>query len=106
MMLQLKGTTVSLSGAVTAKTYGRLREAAASVIGTANLQIDWSAVTEVDSSAVALILSWQRDAIRQRVTIESSKLPESLVALIDLYSLTPLVSVTVPRDARQSESCP
>ena len=55
------------------------------------LTIDFSAITEVDSSAVALLLEWRREAARRGKTLQFVNLPANLLSLADLYGVTGLL---------------
>ena len=60
------------------------------------LTIDFAAITEVDSSAVALLLEWRREAMRLKKGLNFVNLPANLLALADLYGVTGLIQ---PRPA-------
>ena len=55
------------------------------------LTIDFSSITEVDSSAVALLLEWRREAARRGKALHFENLPANLLALADLYGVTELL---------------
>jgi len=55
------------------------------------LTIDFSAITEVDSSAVALLLEWRREAARVGKSLNFVNLPANLLALAELYGVTGLI---------------
>lgn len=55
------------------------------------LTIDFSAITEVDSSAVALLLEWRREAARRGKGLYFVNLPANLLALAELYGVTGLI---------------
>jgi phospholipid transport system transporter-binding protein len=55
------------------------------------LTIDFSAITHVDSSAVALLLEWRREAARLGKSLLFENLPANLLALADLYGVTGLL---------------
>ena len=55
------------------------------------LTIDFSAITEVDSSAVALLLEWRREAGRRGKALHFENLPPNLLSLADLYGVTDLL---------------
>lgn len=55
------------------------------------LTIDFSGVTGVDSSAVALLLEWRRRALERGVTLEFVALPANLLALADLYGVAQII---------------
>ena len=56
------------------------------------LTIDFAGVDAVDSSAVALLLEWRRQAARLNGALEFVNLPENLVALARLYGVEDLVA--------------
>jgi phospholipid transport system transporter-binding protein len=53
--------------------------------------IDFSGVTGVDSSAVALLLEWRREAEARKVALEFENLPPNLLALAELYGVADLI---------------
>ena len=55
------------------------------------LTIDFAAITGVDSSAVALLLEWRREAARRRKTLLFVNLPPNLLELAELYGVTDLI---------------
>jgi phospholipid transport system transporter-binding protein len=55
------------------------------------LTIDFSAVTDVDSAAVALLLEWRREAARLGKGLSFANLPANLLALADLYGVSGLI---------------
>jgi phospholipid transport system transporter-binding protein len=55
------------------------------------LVIDFSHVTTVDSSAVALLLDWRRQAQARAKTLEFANLPPTLLALARLYGVSELI---------------
>lgn len=55
------------------------------------LTIDFAKVTMVDSSAVALLLEWRRQALARAKTLEFVNLPSNLMALARLYGVAELI---------------
>jgi len=55
------------------------------------LTIDFAKVTEVDSSAVALLLEWRREAQRRAKSLSFVNLPANLMALAALYGVDDLI---------------
>jgi len=53
--------------------------------------VDLSGVTEVDSSALSMLLEWRREAVRNGREILYRNLPGSLKSLADLYGVTELL---------------
>jgi phospholipid transport system transporter-binding protein len=55
------------------------------------LVIDFSEITDIDSSAVALLLEWRREALARGKTLEFVNLPPNLLALAQLYGVADLI---------------
>jgi phospholipid transport system transporter-binding protein len=55
------------------------------------LTIDFAGITGVDSSAVALLLEWRRQALRRQKTLIFANLPANLMALAELYGVAELI---------------
>jgi phospholipid transport system transporter-binding protein len=55
------------------------------------LTIDFAKITTVDSSAVALLLEWRRQAAARAKTLEFANLPATLMALARLYGVAELI---------------
>ena len=55
------------------------------------LAIDFSHVTEIDSSAVALLLHWRREASRLDKALRYIHLPPNLQSLAELYGVDQLI---------------
>jgi phospholipid transport system transporter-binding protein len=55
------------------------------------LTIDFAKVTEVDSSAVALLLEWRRESQRRGKPLAFVNLPANLMALAELYGVDDLI---------------
>lgn len=56
------------------------------------VSVDLVGVTEVDSTAVSLLLEWRREAGRHGRRIEFVNLPGNLTSLAKLYGVTELLS--------------
>ncbi|NMM37352.1 MAG: STAS domain-containing protein [Glaciimonas sp.] len=56
--------------------------------------IDMAAVTTVDSSAVAVLLAWQRAASASKLLLTLDNLPSNLHSLIALYGVEDLLLST------------
>jgi phospholipid transport system transporter-binding protein len=59
---------------------------------------DLSAVQTCDSSAVAVVLAWQREAQARGVPLQLSGLPAGLVSLATVYGVAPLLSLDAQPD--------
>ena len=53
--------------------------------------VDLTGVTEVDSTALSLLLEWRREAIRNGRDIRYRNLPASMKSLAALYGVTELL---------------
>lgn len=58
-----------------------------------NLQIDFSAVNNVDTSALSLLIEWQRRAEAEKKQVIFRKLPEGLISLASLYAVADFISL-------------
>ena len=65
------------------------QSAALSMTGT--ITVDFSAVTDVDTSALSLIMEWQRRATTSGCKVMFTNLPESLNSLAALYGVTEFI---------------
>ena len=91
-MIRRDGQRLLLDGPVTLATHVALRDAAAPLLDASFLDIDWSGVAEVDSSALCLILHWRRCATAAGHTVSHSKLPSGVTALAKLYGVSDLIA--------------
>lgn len=82
-MIQIDDSTVRLSGIVTNTTVPSLL-AQLDALPPAEIELDLSGVTHVDSAAVSLLLNLRRQRGRQ---VRVSHIPDNLRALIQLYDL-------------------
>lgn len=90
-MIRLDGSRLLLDGEVTLANHVVLREASAPWLAERDLEVDWSAVTTVDSSALSLILHWERELGLHGRRLVHRQLPPGLVALADLYGVKDLL---------------
>lgn len=86
-MISVEGKRLIVSGPATFETHVAMREESLAAVADADLEIDLAGITEVDSSALALVFCWQRRA--QRITLVNP--PRSLLALADLYGVVELL---------------
>ena len=97
-MISLEGARAVLAGPVTlANVNAVLAEGAGAFKGLtveSRLTVDLAGVTEVDSTAVSLLLDWRRAAQREKRAIEYVNYPANLKSLIQLYGVTELLGVT------------
>ncbi|WP_297451331.1 STAS domain-containing protein [Ferrovum sp.] len=90
-MIQREGNHLFLEGPVVMDTVPDLvRSTSFSSLGQ-EVTIDFSRTTDLDSAAVALLLHWQREAVRDKKHLIFVKIPANLRVLISLYGLSPLL---------------
>ena len=93
-MITLDGERASLAGPVTLANINALIAEGVRVFKSApNVTVDLAGVTEVDSTAVSLLLEWRRAAQRDQRAIDYVNYPANLKSLIQLYGVTELLSV-------------
>ena len=61
---------------------------------TDNLNIDFSAVTDVDTAALSLLIEWQRRALTANKNVVFTQLPQSLISLAALYGVTEFIPLS------------
>ena len=80
-----------VSGPVTLSHVLALLDQSRRMFTATDLRIDLSGVSEADSSAVALMLEWERQARLRGASIRFENLTESLKTLIGLYDVGELL---------------
>jgi phospholipid transport system transporter-binding protein len=70
-----------------------IAEAGIEAIRSGDTTIDLSAVLTCDSSAVAAVLAWQREAARAGAKLQLIGLPSSLLSLAAVYGVDSLLAV-------------
>lgn len=58
-----------------------------------DIEIDFSAVTDVDTVALSLMMEWQRRAAAKNSQVTFTNLPVNLSSLATLYGVTDFISV-------------
>jgi len=81
----------TVQGPVTANNVVSLLAQGAERFTGPRVTVDLSGVTEVDSSALSLLLEWRREAVRNGREIRYRNLPASLKSLAELYGVTELL---------------
>ncbi len=65
----------------------------ASLKMTQDLQIDLNDVTDADTSALGLVMAWQRRAEAEKTKIKIVNMPANLMSLVDLYNIRAFISI-------------
>jgi phospholipid transport system transporter-binding protein len=93
------------TSALTFDNAAAMLEAGLQAIASGQNEIDLAGLTAVDSSAVAVLLAWQRSASEKGVLLHLHQAPSNLQSLMGLYGLNGLLSaqadhaVTVSADS-------
>lgn len=91
-MISVDGERCALEGPVTLDNVVAVLEEGARVLpATPRVVIDLAGVTDVDSSAVSLLLEWRRTVERDGRGIAFVNLPDNLMSLARLYGVTELL---------------
>jgi phospholipid transport system transporter-binding protein len=86
-----EGDRLLLQGPVTISTVAAILEQARTLLAQGVAVLDFAAVTEVDSAAVALALECLREARRRKLALSLANLPEAMRNLAELYAVAELL---------------
>jgi phospholipid transport system transporter-binding protein len=86
-MIRSEGNRLSLSGPLTITTVAEMVEEGCDQMAEADQVVDLSGVTQVDSAALALLLSWVRAAKGAGHKLSIDHAPPALVSLASLYDV-------------------
>ena len=90
-MIKREGDRMVVSGPLTLSSVAAaLGEGAAAIAQGARI-VDLGEVGELDSSALALLLAWLREAKRRDVALSFTRLPEGLTTIARLYGVAELL---------------
>jgi len=91
--MQREGTTLKLSGPVTLANVAQVLEEGLQQIRDGAHTIDLREVTELDSSLLAMLLAWLREAKRRNSEVAFANLPQGLETIAQLYGVEGLLPV-------------
>jgi phospholipid transport system transporter-binding protein len=91
-MIVCSADLCTVQGPVTAENVVSLLAQGAQQFTAPRVTVDLSGVTEVDSSALSLLLEWRREAARNGREVRYRNLPASMKSLAELYGVTELLS--------------
>lgn len=92
-MIRRDGSILRLEGPVTLETVGRLLQEGRRLLDATITGVDLSGVGSADSSALALLLEWSRQAGRQDRRLRLLHAGPGLANLVDLYGLEDVLPV-------------
>jgi phospholipid transport system transporter-binding protein len=91
-MISCNGDRCALDGPVTLENATAMLEEGIRQFTSPHVTVDLSAVTEVDSTALSLLLEWRRAARRANRKIQFISLPDNLQSLAKLYGVSELLA--------------
>ena len=94
MAIYLNGNKIALSGPITFNNVVELTQQGVDLIDSNCRIVDLNEVTEVDSSAVSMLLEWLRIAKTRKLDLHFVHLPENLISLLKLYGLSGIILPT------------
>lgn len=87
-MIHVAEDSVQVSGAMTLPVASELLAEGCAALADAEVVFDLAAVTDVDSSSIAVIFGWLREAQKQGKTIRVVHPPKDLLNLAAVYDVT------------------
>lgn len=91
MAIYLDGNKIAVRGSITFNNVVELTQQGIGLIDGHCQVVDLNEVTEVDSSAVSMLLEWLRIAKMRKLDLHFVNLPENLNSLLKLYGLSGII---------------
>ena len=95
-MIRREGTRVVLSGPVTLENARAVLEEGSAQIRSGARSIDLGEVSELDSSLLAVLLVWQREARSEQGMLAMEQVPEGLATIARLYGVEAFLTGAAP----------
>lgn len=90
-MIQREGERLLVTGAVTLANVAQALEEGYAAIRAGADAVDLAGVTELDSSLLAMLLAWMREAAQAGRTLRLDNLPGGLITIAQLYGVDELL---------------
>ena len=90
-MIKQAGNLAEVDGAMTLPGATALLAEGVTLISRTTKIFDLAAVAEVDSSALAVLFGWMREAQRLGKSIQVSNPPQDLLSLAEVYGVSELL---------------
>ena len=90
-MIQREGERMLVDGAVTLANVTQVLEDGYAAIRSGANTVDLRGITELDSSLLAMLLAWLREAAQAGRTLQVANLPKGLVTIAQLYGVDELL---------------
>lgn len=99
-MIRREGNRMVIAGPATLATVAALLQEGREQIEAGVSTVDLGEVSELDSSALAMLLAWLREARARGRELAFVRLPEGLVAIARLYGVADLLPLAQGSPAR------
>ncbi len=86
-----EGQQIKVEGNLTLEVIPKLFEEGLNHLANGALQVDFSQVKAVDSSAISMLLGWEKSAQQKQNELSVTGLPEDLLSLARLYGVEELL---------------
>jgi len=93
-MIRREGERMLVSGPLTLASVTAVLAEGNTAIGEGARTVDLAEVGELDSSALALLLAWLREAKRRNLVLAFANLPQGLTTIAHLYGVAELLPVS------------
>jgi phospholipid transport system transporter-binding protein len=90
-MIRVEGERLYVTGPATLATAAALLEEARAPLAAGVSAVDLGEVTEVDSSLLAVLFAWMRDAKQRERPLALARVPADLKSLAQLYGVAELL---------------
>ena len=92
--IQLSDGRLAITGDMTLETATSLLASGVSAVSGSDALFDLSAVTDVDSSGLAVLFGWQRAAQAAGKTLRIANPPRNLISLAEVYGVTEILPMS------------
>jgi phospholipid transport system transporter-binding protein len=90
-MIRVEGARLTVEGPATLATASRLLEEARGPLAGGVTEVDLGEVTDVDSSLLAVVFAWMREARQHGRGLALRRVPQDLASLARLYGVADLL---------------
>jgi phospholipid transport system transporter-binding protein len=90
-MIERSADGLLLKGSITFNDALEWRDEVLAAIDRDGLTLDLAGIEEADSSAVSLLLEWQREAKARGLRVVYAHLPQAIVSLAEVYGVSALI---------------
>lgn len=91
-MITVRDDAFYVEGALTIATATKVLDEGRALFGKQGGVVDFSAVTDVDSAAVSVLMQWRREAGQQGSRLICRNIPENMRNLATLYGVDEMLA--------------